>query len=582
MITTKNPHINDNLTDDKKAKLELSLLKEEAFFEYIQIALKKENQTRFERKDWERILAKVSSSNKEILPIDLEKLLLAINDPSKVLYDIDDMLMYIENYMNTPYLDMKINKPNIFKLLSYFAYLDGNYISLELIKCLISSKYLVKKEMKLEEKDKLGANLSYLQIISEIKSIELSEKKRMHSKRITYQIHELTQLKILKEYKKQPTKENKIVMKIVNTLNSLIKEEHIDSNALNMDEELNEYFNHSLRILKLENKSKGCDILTYKIGMIYEKKFLKFNDALKYYNESLEITKKNSSSAENLDVARILNRIGLILNKQGKFNEALKYYQSSLDIRRKVYGTDEHQDVAESLNNIGIVFGSQAKDDALPYYQSSLDIRKKVYGTDEHQDVADSLNMIGLYFSSKGHYDEALEYFNHSLDLKKKIFRTEVHPEVAYTLNNIGMVLTERNKYIKALEYYELALKIKRQIYETDYHPSVAITINNIGIVFKAQKQYDEAIANYKLALEIDRKIYETDYHPSVALRLNNIGTTLANQGNYDQSREYFNESLRIKRILYGNDDKNPLIANTLKSLGYLDHRQGFNTDWDW
>jgi tetratricopeptide (TPR) repeat protein len=113
-----------------------------------------------------------------------------------------------------------------------------------------------------------------------------------------------------------------------------------------------------------------------------------------------------------------LNNIGLVLKNQGKNDEALVYFNKSLDIYRKVFGTEEHSSIATTLNNIGSVLENQGKnDEALVYYNKSLDINRKVFGTEEHSSIATTLNNIGSVLENQGKNDEALVYFNKSLDI---------------------------------------------------------------------------------------------------------------------------------------------------------------------
>ena len=53
--------------------------------------------------------------------------------------------------------------------------------------------------------------------------------------------------------------------------------------------------------------------------------------ALENYNKSLEIRAK-ISGAESIEVAKILNNIGMVYKNKGDLNKALEIYKNCLDI----------------------------------------------------------------------------------------------------------------------------------------------------------------------------------------------------------------------------------------------------------
>ena len=54
----------------------------------------------------------------------------------------------------------------------------------------------------------------------------------------------------------------------------------------------------------------------------------------------------------NGDVAGSMHNIGITYDNLKKYDEALKFYTQSLDIRKKLFG-EQNSDVVESLNKIG-------------------------------------------------------------------------------------------------------------------------------------------------------------------------------------------------------------------------------------
>ena len=137
----------------------------------------------------------MSISSNEILPIDLVKLVEKINEEE--FWNLKDIIIYIETEMETPYAELKIKNRKAFDILTFFTYLDGNSINLDLIERLLIKKKYNNQNEKKQQKTNLRKDLDYLKKISEIKKSNNG-----------YQIHEQTQLKILKEMHNRKQKTN--------------------------------------------------------------------------------------------------------------------------------------------------------------------------------------------------------------------------------------------------------------------------------------------------------------------------------------------------------------------------------------
>ena len=137
-----------------------------------------------------------------------------------------------------------------------------------------------------------------------------------------------------------------------------------------------------------------------KIFQAINKKDYNDDKALKYQinvEHLISYVSEIENFEKNLNIGNILNILGEIKKSQGKYNEALKYYKQSLKIRKKSL-PKYHPDIANSYNNIGFSYYSQGNfDKAMTYYDKSLWIYKKSFPTD-HPDIANPYNNIGLIF----------------------------------------------------------------------------------------------------------------------------------------------------------------------------------------
>jgi CHAT domain-containing protein/tetratricopeptide (TPR) repeat protein len=243
------------------------------------------------------------------------------------------------------------------------------------------------------------------------------------------------------------------------------------------------------------------------VGYCYQK-FGKYDKALEYYLQALEIDKRLGAEA---GVAIRLSNIGMVYKSWGKYDKALEYYLQALEIGKRL---GDEAGVAIRLSNIGMVYKSWGKyDKALEYYLQALEIGKRL---GDEAGVATYLNNIGLVYDSWGKYDKALEYYLQALEIDKRL---GAEAEVAIDLNNIGNVYDSWGKYDKALEYYLQALEIGKRL---GAEANVATYLNNIGLVYKSWGKYDKALEYYLQALEIGKRL---GVEAGVAICLNNIGS---------------------------------------------------------
>ncbi|MBC1220783.1 tetratricopeptide repeat protein, partial [Nostoc sp. UCD120] len=114
-------------------------------------------------------------------------------------------------------------------------------------------------------------------------------------------------------------------------------------------------------------------------------------------------------------------------NGQGLYNQALPWYEQCLEVTKKRLG-EEHPSVAASLNNLAGLYRSQGRySEAEPLYIQALALTCKLLGK-EHPDVAASLNNLAGLYRSQGRYSEAEPLYIQALALWRKLLGKE-HPD---------------------------------------------------------------------------------------------------------------------------------------------------------
>ena len=253
----------------------------------------------------------------------------------------------------------------------------------------------------------------------------------------------------------------------------------------------------------------------------------KYDEALEYFNQALEINPKDDYA---------LARKGVVLINLSKYDEALEYFNQALEI-------NPNNDYALSRKGIALI--SLGKDEgALESFNQALEINPK----DDY-----ALSRKGIALIILGKYDEALESFNQVL---------EINPKNDIALSRKGFALIIFGKYDEALESFNQALEINPK---NDYALSrKAFALENLGKDEEALEVFNQALEinpkdDYALsrkgfalinlgkqeeALEVFNQALEIN--PNNDYALSNKGLALGNLGKHDEALEYFNQALEI------------------------------------
>ena len=164
----------------------------------------------------------------------------------------------------------------------------------------------------------------------------------------------------------------------------------------------------------------------------------KLNNELEALKKEL-IELKNKSPMKEDDIRLQLYKVGGKSYELGKYDEALRYYEECLEIGKRILPSNHssiadslmgirlvyrnHSSIADTLHNIGSVYDNQGKyEEALKYYNQSLEMKKKTLPSN-HPSIAKTLNNIGLLYKDQGKYEIAINYFTGKSFIVKLLFR---------------------------------------------------------------------------------------------------------------------------------------------------------------
>ena len=265
-----------------------------------------------------------------------------------------------------------------------------------------------------------------------------------------------------------------------------------------------EGFLGSLKLAPSPQLARSMD----QLARIYEKQG-RYGEAEPLYQRSLTILEQQLGT-HHPDVASSLNNLAGLYYSMGRYGEAEPLHVRSLSIREKQLG-DDHPDVAQSLNNLASLYYSMGRyGEAEPLYVRSLAIGEQQLGADP-QSVATSLNGLASLYASMGRYEEAEPLYVRSLTIREKQLGAD-HPSVATSLNNLASLYYLMGCYGEAEPLYVRSLSIAEQRLGYD-HPSVAASLNNLAGLYRLIGRYGEAEPLYIRALDIQSKVLPAE-HP--------------------------------------------------------------------
>ena len=266
-------------------------------------------------------------------------------------------------------------------------------------------------------------------------------------------------------------------------------------------------------------------------------------------------------STDNPEVATTLNRLGWCLREQGKFEKAIQYYSDALEMRKHLFPVGDHLDVAETLNSLGVALVDfENPVDALKYAEASLEMRQRLIKQENDALVAESLNNLGVCLLSNSEYEKGKTNLEKALNMKKEVYGDIDHVSIAITLENLARCLMHtKPDCILALEHAQQALKMKKLCLGDVNNRAIAKTLMIIGRCFEKSGNHQAATQYFMDSMRMMDDVFGPN-HPFFVKILSSLGHSLLMEGKYEKARLYLKKAMgnEIQR------NKESQLVNTL------------------
>lgn len=257
------------------------------------------------------------------------------------------------------------------------------------------------------------------------------------------------------------------------------------------------------------NDTAGVDLLR-KLSL--QLQATKPDSALIYAQRGLELARKFSFKKGEADC---MNRLAVVLWKNGKYDRALFFSLNSLKIREEI---GDRLGILKSLSDIGIVYSDQGDNaKALSYHFKAKKVAQELH---EKRLLGIVLSNIGNCYIKLNKIDSALTYEMEAYALQQSINDFATMPN---TLSILGDINYKMGHNALALDYYRVSVNYAMK---NGDKVDLADTYNSIAQLFRQTGTADSSIYYASRALDAARSVQypEGIYHAANLLTDNYRG----------------------------------------------------------
>jgi len=299
-----------------------------------------------------------------------------------------------------------------------------------------------------------------------------------------------------------------------------------------------------------------CNLILSQVSIL----LAKYDDARKYLDKGVEITKKNfgSNSSRYANYLVVLAHLNKIV---GDYITSEKQYKTVIEIYCNELGSsnDKLPTVLLGLADLDITLSNI--NSAKEHSESSLSIAS-IYLPLTYPSTTDLLNTAAYVNYCLGLYKPANTLYRKVIKINNN-YGLETDASTAIALNGLGLIETSKRNYFKADSLFKLSLKFHQTIF-SDNHPLTAIVYLNLGSLLIQEGKLKDAEENINKALEIDKQFFKND-HDIFADIFVALGDLSRKNKQSDLANDYYKKALDI--YLKKFDDKHWKIITTRQKI---------------
>lgn len=250
-------------------------------------------------------------------------------------------------------------------------------------------------------------------------------------------------------------------------------------------------------------------------------------------------TPRQGSPANQVEVAKVLNNLGVLARLSGDPEQALRHFEESIDLVRAALGPD-NPTVAHPLGQLAAAQTASGRyGEADRTYQEALDLLAtepppgRLHRALALGSRATNAHFMGRLDLAEQGYREAIEAFD------TEGYRQ--HPERFAPLIGLAMLLREVGRNPESAEQLE-AIIVELDAALPGPHPIKAAVVGNLAEIRREQGSLAEAERLGRRALA-DREATLGRWHPETAISLNNMARLQIDAGRPDEALTTFEQA---------------------------------------
>lgn len=257
------------------------------------------------------------------------------------------------------------------------------------------------------------------------------------------------------------------------------------------------------------------------------------DSALIYAQMGLDLARKLSFKKGE---AACMNRLAIVLWKNGKYDRALSFLLSSLKIREEI---NDRKGILSSLSDIGIVYSDQQDNiKALSYHFQAKAVAVELH---DKRRLGIILSNIGNCYIKLNKVDSALNYAMQAYAIQQTIKDTTTLPN---TLSILGDINYSMEHDALALDYYRVSVNYA---IKNDDQSGLADTYNSIAKLYRHKGVADSSIYYAEKALTAAK----TTMYPEGIFNASNLLTDAYKGKNEHMELLYLKIALAAKDSMF-------------------------------
>ncbi|KAL4505868.1 hypothetical protein ABPG72_013629 [Tetrahymena utriculariae] len=247
------------------------------------------------------------------------------------------------------------------------------------------------------------------------------------------------------------------------------------------------------------------------------------------------------------EIAKVLNQLGIVFQKNGKKEQAIKTCFQSLEISKQIF-QEQSLEVADCHISLGDCYFQLALlEDSIYNFQKAKEI-KKIFFKGKHTQVAICYQKLAKAYSKQGDKNIlSFKYEQKGLEMLENIFEGKNDSNLANSYNSMAIGLSTQGKYKEALKYSYKAHRMNEQIFGAKNNPMVIDSKFNTAGLYCRLGEYTKALQLLEEVLQLRKNNYADQNHSKISQALYWIGICYSNLGKTENELKAHHDALILR-----------------------------------